>query len=58
MTSQLQSKNDRDRLRNRASGNRRIVDALRRILREYREGRGASACMAELERIARKDGKP
>lgn len=47
----IQSKADRDRLRQRAGGNARLVAEVRRILREYREGRAASSCMAEIERV-------
>lgn len=46
----ISSKSDRDRIRGRAGGNRAMVDAIRKILREYDQGRGASACMADIRK--------
>ncbi|KFL27044.1 hypothetical protein JP74_08995 [Devosia sp. 17-2-E-8] len=47
----IQSKADRDRLRNRAAGNRKIVDELRRIAKSYEQGRAASACMSDIVKL-------
>lgn len=46
----ISSKSDRDRVRGRAGGNRAIIDAVRKILREYEQGRAASACMADIRK--------
>lgn len=54
----LQSKADRDRIRQRSSDahwkNKKVADTARRIVREHLEhGRSAQACMADLIRAAR-----
>lgn len=50
----IDSKSDRDRIRQRASGNKAKLDQVRKIIREYREqGRAASACMDDVERAVR-----
>lgn len=54
----LQSKPDRDRLRQRTAESRRldkkVADTARKIVREHLErGRSADACMADLIRAAR-----
>lgn len=46
-----QGRGARDRLRQRASGNRKLVEAVRRVMADYRKGRGASACMDEIGRL-------
>jgi hypothetical protein len=46
----ISSKADRDRIRGCAGGNRAMVDAVRKILREYEQGRAASACMADIRK--------
>lgn len=56
--SSLQSKADRDRLRQRAGESHRldkkVADAARKVVREHLErGRPADACMADLIRAAR-----
>lgn len=53
----IQSKADRDRVRGRAGINKRLLEEARRILREYRQGRAASACMADLERLMQHGSK-
>ena len=47
----INTKADRDRIRQRASGNRALIQAVRRLLKEYREGRAASAVLADVERL-------
>lgn len=51
---QIQNKADRDRIRQRASGNRAVVDRIRSIVETYRQGRAASSCMAEIEQAVGK----
>lgn len=51
------SKSERDRLRGRARGNKAKLDSVRNVLREYRQGRAASACMADIERALGAGGK-
>lgn len=48
---------DRDRVRQRAVSNRQMVEAVRRVLKDYEQGRAASACMDKIKRkLARKGG--
>lgn len=54
---QINTKSDRDRVRQRAGGAKQAIQQLRRVLREYREGRAASACMADLERLFKSENK-
>lgn len=47
----IQSKSDRDRIRQRASGNRAALDAVKKIVRDYAQGRAANACMVDIINI-------
>lgn len=49
----INSKSDRDRIRQRASSNRSVLDKIRKLVSEYHEGRAASSCMAEIEKAVR-----
>lgn len=51
---QINGKSDRDRIRQRASGNRAVVDRVRSIIEMYRQGRAASSCMAEIEKAVKR----
>lgn len=51
-----QSKSDRDRIRHRVSKSRATLDAIRRLLKDYEQGRAASSCMAEIGKLL-KEGK-
>lgn len=44
----IQSRQDRDRIRQRAASNRAVVDRIKFIVAEYRQGGAASACMDEV----------
>ncbi|MEI4482213.1 MULTISPECIES: hypothetical protein [unclassified Phyllobacterium] len=44
------SKSDRDRIRGNAGKPKAIVQSVRKIITEYRQGKAASACMAEIEK--------
>lgn len=44
----IQSRQDRDRIRQRAASNRAVVDRIKSIVAEYRQGGAASACMDEV----------
>lgn len=46
----------RDRIRQRVGAARRVVEDVRRIVNEYRDGRAASACMADIEIAVGKKG--
>lgn len=52
----IASKADRDRIRGRAGGNRAMVEAVRKVLREYEQGRAASACMADIRKAIDRKG--
>lgn len=51
MTPAIQSKSDRDKVRQRASGNRAKIDRIAKIVKDYAEGRAASACMVDIKNI-------
>lgn len=44
----IQSRQDRDRVRQRAASNRAVVDRIKSIIADYRQGRAASACMDDV----------
>ena len=50
----ITSKSDRDRIRNRAGNNKAVVQSVRKIITEYRQGMAASACMAQIEKALSK----
>lgn len=50
---QINNKADRDRVRQRSTKNRDIVMQVRRLLREYEQGRAASACMGDIKHLLR-----
>jgi len=47
---QIASKSDRDRIRNRAGTGKAVLQSIRKITTEYRQGKAASACMADIEK--------
>ncbi|WP_166163145.1 hypothetical protein [Chelativorans oligotrophicus] len=47
----ITSKPDRDRIRHQTAKNRALAEAVRRLLKGYREGRAASAVLADMERL-------
>lgn len=44
------SKSDRDRIRGNAGKPKAVIQSVRKIITEYRQGKAASACMAEIEK--------
>lgn len=57
-TPHIQSRQDRDRIRQRAASNRAIVDRVRSIIGMYRQGRAASACMDEVAKAVEDRHEP
>jgi len=51
MDRQIQSKADRDRIRQRAGQKTAKLDAIQKILKDYAQGRAASACMVDIARV-------
>jgi hypothetical protein len=49
----INSKSDRDRIRQRSASNRQLLDRIRKLVSEYHEGRAASSCMAEIEKAVK-----
>jgi len=47
----VQSKADRDRIRQRAGRKTAKLDAIQKVIKEYTQGRAASACMVDIARI-------
>lgn len=48
----LQSKSDRDRIRQRGARNKEAIDRMQQVMKRYREAAlGATAAMAEFARI-------
>ena len=47
----IQSRQDRDRIRQRAASNRAVVDRIKSIIADYRQGGAASACMDEVAKV-------
>lgn len=55
--SAIQSKADRDRIRQKAGNNRATVDRIKTIAREYLvDQRAASACMADIIKLLKGQG--
>lgn len=52
----IQDKASRDRVRQRSAGNRAKIDRIAKIVKDYAEGRAASACMVDIKNIL-KDGE-
>lgn len=48
----ISSKSDRDKIRQKAGNNKRLLETVRRVLKEYRQGRAATSCMSDIEREA------
>lgn len=53
----IQDKADRDRLRQRSAGNRAKVIRIEQIVKDYAQGRAASACMVDIKNILKGAGK-
>lgn len=57
MTSAIQSKSDRDRIRQKAGNSRMQLDRIKKVAQEYIvDGRAASACMAEIIKLLKGQG--
>ena len=57
MTPAIQSKSDRDKVRQRSAGNRAKLDCIAKIVKDYAEGRAASACMVDIKNILKEADK-
>lgn len=56
MTSSIQSKADRDRLRQRTAERNALVPKIERVIEQYTQGRAASACMADIIKVLKGQG--
>lgn len=51
----IQSKADRDKVRQKSASNRAVVDRIKGVIREYATGATPAACMLKVIRIVKGD---